>query len=112
MLPILPVGVGLNPVQPAPIALDPTVAAGASAPTTGPGATFQSFSDMLGQAIDAVNGTQATADAAATDLVTGKSTDIHTVMIDMQEAKTTFDMAVQVRNKLLDGYNSLMQTQV
>ena len=108
MNPIMPIG--LSPVQ-SPVSADALVAAPA-APSVGPGATFQSFSDLLGQAADAINGTQAAADTAATQLITGQSTDIHSVMIAAEKAKVTFDMAVQVRDKLLDGYNELMHTQV
>ncbi len=111
MTPIIPTSIGLAPVQAPAIPADGFVGAAQSAPTVGAGQTFQNFGDLLGQALDAVNGTQAQADAAATQLVSGQSTDIHTVMIDMQQAKTTFDLAVQVRNKALDAYNELMHTQ-
>jgi flagellar hook-basal body complex protein FliE len=114
MSPIIPTSIGLAPVQAPAIPTEAFAGAAQSAPQTsaiGPGQTFQNFGDLLGQALDAVNGTQAQADAAATALVTGQSTDIHTVMIDMQKAKTTFDLAVQVRNKSLDAYNELMHTQ-
>jgi flagellar hook-basal body complex protein FliE len=110
MTPITPIGIGLSPVAANPIPTDAFTAAPA-APSEGPASTMQSFSDLLGQAIDDINGTQAQADAAATALVTGQSTDIHTVMIDMEKAKTTFDLAVQVRNTSLNAYNDLMRTQ-
>jgi flagellar hook-basal body complex protein FliE len=111
MQPIVPVGIGLSPVQPTLISPDAFTEASQGAPSVGPGQTFQSFGDLLGQALEAVNGTQAQADAAATQLITGQSTDIHTVMIDMEKATTTFNLAVQVRNKSLDAYNELMHTQ-
>ncbi|HKD74257.1 MAG TPA: flagellar hook-basal body complex protein FliE [Ktedonobacterales bacterium] len=112
MLPILPAGLGAYPIQATPITLDPVVDASGGAPAVGPGATVNQFGDLLGQAIDALNATQSQADAAATDLVTGKSTDLHTAMIDMQQAKVTLDLAVQVRDKAVDGYNDLMHTQM
>jgi flagellar hook-basal body complex protein FliE len=112
MLPILPVGVGASPLQPAPITLDPVVDASGGAPAVGPGATVNQFSDLLGQALDTLNATQSQADSAATDLVTGKSTDLHTAMIEMQQAKVTLDLAVQVRDKVVDAYNDLMHTQM
>jgi flagellar hook-basal body complex protein FliE len=110
MNPITPVGLGLSPLQ-TPLPADATIAAPA-APSTGAGATFQNFSDLLGNAVEAIDGTQSAADTAATQLITGQSTDVHSVMIAMEKAKVTFDLAVQVRNKLLDGYNELMRTQV
>ncbi len=112
MLPILPIGAGISPLQPVAITPDPTVAAGGDATTTGPGAVVNQFGDLLGQALAALDGTQSQADAAATDLVTGKSTDLHTAMIEMQQAKVTLDLAVQVRDKMVDAYNDLMHTQM
>ncbi|MBA3825017.1 MAG: flagellar hook-basal body complex protein FliE [Ktedonobacterales bacterium] len=110
MNPISTMGLGLSPVQ-MPLPTD-ALAAAPSAPTQGPSATFQNFSDLLGNAVEAITSSQSAADTAATQLVTGQSTDVHSVMIAMEKAKVTFDMAVQVRNKLLDGYNELMRTQV
>jgi len=110
MYPISAIGLGLSPVQ-TPVPADALVAA-PSAPTQGPGNAFQSFSDVLGNAVSAIDGTQTAADAAVTQLITGQSTDVHSVMIAMEKAKVTFDLAVQVRNKLLDGFNELMHTQV
>jgi len=110
MNPISSIGLGLSPVQ-SPLPTDALVAA-PSAPTEGPSATFQNFSDLLGNAVNSINSTQVAADTAATQLITGQSTDVHSVMIAMAKAKVTFDLGVQVRNKLLDGYNELMRTQV
>src|SRR5271166_1320852 len=110
MLPILPVNIGLSPIGP--IAASPTdFGAGAPGVTSSVGGATQSFSDLLGQAIDAINTTQTQANNDATQIVTGQSSDLSTVMIDMEKAKTTFDLAVQVRDKSLDAYNELMQTQ-
>jgi flagellar hook-basal body complex protein FliE len=110
MIPIVPTGLGLSPV----VTPDTTGAALPMAALTnvGPGATIDSFGTMLSQAIGAIDSTQAQADAAATQLVSGQSTDLHTVMVDMQEAKITFDLGVQVRNTLLNGYNQMMQMQM
>jgi flagellar hook-basal body complex protein FliE len=110
MYPIMSMGLGLSPVQTA-LPTDALVTA-PSAPSEGPGATFQNFSDLLGNAVNSINSTQAAADTAANQLITGQSSDVHSVMIAMEKAKVTFDLGVQVRNKLLDGYNELMRTQV
>lgn len=111
MSPIMPIGLGMNPLQPlttpTELPLSPQSTSGSA-----PGAAFQNFGDMLGQAIDSINSTQATADTASTQLMTGQSTDLHSVMIDMEKAKVTFDLAVQVRNQTLNAYNELMRTQV
>jgi flagellar hook-basal body complex protein FliE len=108
MIPITPVGLGLNPIQPPTMTAVPAV----QVPEGTPNAVFQDFGSLLNQAIGAITDTQATADSAATALITGQSTDIHTAMIAMEKAKVTFDLAVQVRNKTLDAYNELIRTQV
>lgn len=109
-LPVLPIGLGLNPVAAPPTA--PAANAVNAAPAVGPGGLFSSFTDLLGQAATAITGTQAQADSLATDLMTGQNVDIHSVMIAMQKAKVTFDLAVQVRNKVLDAYSEMMHLQM
>lgn len=110
MIPVLPVNLGLSPIGPT-VVSPAAFGTGAPSVTSSVGSATQSFSDLLGQAIDAINTTQTQANNDATQIVTGQSTDLSTVMIDMEKAKTTFDLAVQVRNKSLDAYNELMQTQ-
>jgi len=109
---ILPTGLGLSPVSISPISSSTPSADRGTQGSSGAGGVFTSFSDVIGQAINAINSTQSQADVAATQLVSGNSTDIHSVMIAMEKAKVTFDMAVQVRNKTLDAYTELMHTQV
>lgn len=113
MLPIIPTSLGLSPIQMPSVPDIAYPSVGATNPTAATaGQPFEDFGTLLGNAIDSINSTQATADASATALITGQSTDLHTVMIDMQKAKTTLDLAVQVRNKTLDAYNELMHTPV
>lgn len=110
MSPVLPVSMGLNPI--APIQIPNSPPQGLSNTPVNPGGAISDFGNMVGQLIDAVNTTQQQANASATQLATGQSNDLHTVMIDMEKAKVTFDLAVQVRNKAVDAYNSLIQTQM
>ncbi len=110
MSPIVPVGVGLSPI--APIQVPSSLPQGLSNTPVNPGGAISDFGQMVGQLIDAVNTTQQQANVSATQLATGQSNDLHTVMIDMEKAKVTLDLAVQVRNKAVDAYNSLIQTQI
>lgn len=86
------------------IAPTPTRAASASGST--------SFEGILGQAIQGLGATQATADAQATNLASGKNVNLVDTMLTMQQTSLDFQLAMQVRDKALEAYQSIMQTQV
>ena len=72
---------------------------------TAPGA---SFSDMLGQMVREVNAKQ----VAAGGLLAGENVPLHQVMIAMEEASVSFQLMVEVRNKLVESYQELMRMQI
>jgi len=71
-----------------------------------------SFGQVLQQSIDQVNRLQLEADAKINDLVTGKQTDIHQTMIAVEKASVSFELLMQIRNKVIAAYDKLMSTQV
>ena len=71
-----------------------------------------SFGRVLQQSIDQVNRLQLEADASINDLATGKKTDIHQTMIAVEKASVSFELLMQIRNKVLSAYDKLMRTQV
>ena len=71
-----------------------------------------SFVDTLSDFIDSVDAKAKAADQANSDILTGKSDNIHQAMISMQEASISFDLLVQVRNKLVDAYKELSKMTV
>lgn len=42
----------------------------------------------------------------------GETDNIHHVMMSLEKAKTSFELVLQVRNKLLEGYQEIMRMQV
>ncbi len=76
-------------------------------PTTTPGAS--SFGDLFKEAVLRLDQLQKEADGAAVDLATGGSVDIHDVMIAFQKADLGMQLAVQVRNKLVEAYQEIMR---
>lgn len=70
------------------------------------------FGEVLGRAIDSLNELQQTADAASLDVATGGPTEIHEAMIAVQEAQLGFQVALQVRNKLIESYQEIMRMPV
>ncbi len=72
-----------------------------------------SFSDMLGQAVNKVNETQQASSQLAEAFEIGKSgVDITDVMIASQKASVSFQAVTQVRNKLVQAYQDIMQMPV
>ncbi|MBG6288049.1 MULTISPECIES: flagellar hook-basal body complex protein FliE [Pseudomonas] len=72
-----------------------------------------SFSQMLGQAVDKVNGTQQAASDMASAFEMGqKGVDLTDVMIASQKASVSFQAMTQVRNKLVQAYQDIMQMPV
>lgn len=70
------------------------------------------FVSTLNGFINDVNAKGLAAEQANEDIMTGKSDNIHQAMISMQEASISFDMLVQVRNKLVDAYKELSRISV
>ena len=71
-----------------------------------------SFVKVLQQSIDQVNRLQLEADANINDLATGKQTDLHQTMIAVEKASVSFELLMQIRNKVISAYDNLMRTQV
>ncbi len=71
-----------------------------------------SFGDVLNQFVSEVNDKQTASGQAVNDLLAGKDIPLHQAMIAMQEAGVAFQLMVEVRNKLLEGYQELMRMQV
>jgi flagellar hook-basal body complex protein FliE len=82
---------------------------GASPVTSTPGA---SFGQMLDQFVGEVNSRQTAAGASLNGLLSGQNVSLHQTMIAMEEASVSFQLMVEVRNKLLDAYHELMRMQV
>jgi flagellar hook-basal body complex protein FliE len=71
-----------------------------------------SFQNLLGSFVGEVNNQQIAAGDALTGLMSGKNVSLHQAMISMEEANVSFQMMVEVRNRLLDSYQELMRMQV
>ena len=70
------------------------------------------FGDVLNQFVGEVNQKQLASSQAVNDLISGKDIPLHQAMITMQEAGVAFQLMVEVRNKLLEGYQDLMRMQI
>lgn len=71
-----------------------------------------SFIDTLKQKLNEVNDSQLAADSATEAFIKGDNIDIHQVMIANEEAKQSLEMAVQVRNKLVEAFQEINRMQL
>jgi flagellar hook-basal body complex protein FliE len=71
------------------------------------------FADLLGNAVNKVNDTQQASNQLSSAFEIGKSgVDITDVMIASQKATVSFQALTQVRNKLVQAYQDIMQMPV
>lgn len=84
----------------------------AAGPSLSGAAATSSFSTTLQTEFDAVNGKLIGAEQTLRDLAAGKQTNLHHVMLELEDARLSFQMLSQVRNKVLEAYQELMRTQL
>ena len=72
----------------------------------------QSFSDVLSDAINGVDKTMKGSDAKVQQFVAGETDNVHDVMISMQRANLSFDLMVEVRNKVVETYQEVSRMQI
>ena len=70
------------------------------------------FGDLLKQTIDKVDEKQKSANVMVERAISGQEQDLHRVMIAQEEASITFELLMEVRNKLLNAYQQIMQMQI
>ena len=96
----------------------PTPGVDAPTPLSQPGevnpaqGSDESFGNVLGQFISDVNTKQNAASDAVNGLQSGQNVPLHQAVIAMEEANVSFQLMVEVRNKLLDSYQELMRMQI
>ncbi|KEI97115.1 flagellar hook-basal body protein FliE [Clostridium botulinum A2B7 92] len=71
-----------------------------------------SFSEILKDKLDGVNAKQVKANNSTEAFIKGDEIDIHNVMLNAEEAKMSMELAVQVRNKLVEAYQELSRMQL
>jgi flagellar hook-basal body complex protein FliE len=72
----------------------------------------ESFGNLLGRLVNEVNAKQNAAADAVHSLQSGGNVSLHQAVIAMEEASISFQLMVEVRNKLLESYQELMRMQI
>jgi flagellar hook-basal body complex protein FliE len=88
---------------------------GATGGTAGAQATSgsgSSFTSALGQGLESLQNTQATADNLSIQAATGTLTNAHDLMIATTQAQLATQLTVALRNKAVDAFNEIMRMQI
>jgi flagellar hook-basal body complex protein FliE len=70
-----------------------------------------SFADKLGALVEHVEETAADANVKVSGML-DKSVDVHEAMLALTKAEQTFQLTVQIRNKLVNAYQEIMRMPV
>ena len=70
------------------------------------------FKQFLKDSLKRVNEIQKEADLAIQKLAIGKTENIHETMIAIEKAELSFQLMMQIRNKIIEAYNELMRMQL
>ena len=71
-----------------------------------------SFKKMLQENLSKVNEMQLLSHQASVKFATGESDYLHELMITLEDAKLALQLAVEVRNKILDAYQEILRMQI
>ena len=70
------------------------------------------FQNVLKENLDKVNEKQIEADNITNDFIAGKDVEVHEMILSMEEAKMSLQLAIQVRNKVVEAVQELTRMQL
>lgn len=71
-----------------------------------------SFGGLLKEAIAQMSQVQREADALVEQVAKGRSSDLAGTMIALEKANLSFQLMIQVRNRMVEAYQEIMRMQV
>lgn len=72
----------------------------------------KTFGSHFEDAVSQLNRLQKDADAATVEVASGQTSDLHSALVKVEEASLALQLAIQVRNKVLESYQEIMRMQV
>src|SRR3979490_2387337 len=82
-----------------------------STPSKSAGPREWGFSETLRGAMDQVQQLQGVADNKVAGLIDGSGLDVHSAMIAVEQADLSFQLMMQVRNKIVAAYQEISRMQ-
>lgn len=71
-----------------------------------------SFQNTLKESLDKLNEKQVNANNITNDFIAGKDVELHEMVLSMDEAKMSLQLAIQVRNKVVEAVQELTRMQL
>jgi flagellar hook-basal body complex protein FliE len=90
-----------------PAAIPDLTTAGSASASSGAG-----FGSVLADAIGRVEQFQQNADSSVGKFLAGEDEEVHKVALATEQASITFDLFLQVRNKVVSAYQEVMRMQI
>ena len=81
-------------------------------PPAGQSSEPGAFQSVLNGAIQTIDSASHDATTAVQKFLNGENEELHTAALAVQKANITFDLGLQVRNKVVDAYQQIMQMQM
>ena len=97
----------MDPININPITSDLPLSLGSRPTSVGGEKTH--FGTMLKDAISTVNDLSQQSNREVEKIITGETDDLHTAVIAMQRADVSFQMMMQVRNKIVQAYQEVLR---
>jgi len=76
------------------------------------GPAADGFSGMVAQGLEQVNRQLKLSETGVQQLALGDSSNLHHLMIQLEESRTSFQLMMQARNRLLEAYQEVMRMQI
>ena len=70
------------------------------------------FHSIFQTAVNTVEGFQVQANQSVENFLSGKNEDVHTAVLATQRADLSFELFMQVRNRVVSAYQEIMRMQV
>ncbi len=76
-----------------------------------PGESKPAFREIIRDAIDDIDHLQGQAETKIAGVLSGNGTDVHNAMIAVEKADLSFQLMMQVRNKIVSAYQEISRMQ-
>ena len=80
--------------------------------TASKGSSSASFADTVSEFLNQVDSEYQATDTAVADLVSGKTDNVHQVVLNAARADLSFRMLLEIRNRLTDSFQEIMRMQL
>ena len=77
-----------------------------------PGQTNASFANILTEALGTASEADTVDKISSLELLMGQNDDLSGLMLDIQKAELSLNLALQIRNKIIDAYNEITRMSV